>query len=393
MSKKRVVIVGGGFGGVKAALSLADSKIFDITLVSDHADFRYYPSLYRTATGGRRMLSSMLLSELFESKKIELVRDTVTNLNREKKFITTTTNKEIAYDSLILAMGVMTNYFGIEGLKEYSYGIKTLKEAERLKRHLHDQIIATNEPDLNYVVIGGGPTGVELAGSLSEYLRHLTIKHQTKNRKIHIDLVEAAPRILPRMPIDVSRSVTKRLRKLKIKIYVKTAVQAQSAEMLMVNGKKIKSHTVIWTAGVTNNPFFKVHDFQLGQAGKVRVNQYLLAEPDIYVIGDNADTPYSGMAQTALHDGTYVAKSLVRIAEKKEPKPYHPKKPVYVIPAGARWSAVLWGQFRIYGWLGAVLRSLADLIGYHDYEPWYSAGTRWLAADDEEDLCPVCGIN
>ncbi len=393
MSKKRVVIIGGGFGGVKAALTLADSTKYDVTVVSDHPDFRYYPSLYRTATGGRRILSSMLLSELFENKNVKLVRDKMTSLDRSKKTIFTSTQKSIGFDTLIIAMGVQTNYFGIEGLAEYSFGIKTLQEAERLKRHLHDQLIADEEPDLNYVVIGGGPTGVELAGSLLQYLRELTKKHQLQHRKVHIDLIEATSRILPRMPLDVSRSITRRLRHLGVKIFVKTVVQAQTADMLLVKGKKIKSHTVIWTAGVTNHLFFKENDFQLGHSGKVRVNQFLQAEPDIYVIGDNADTPYSGMAQTALHDGNYVANSLIRLSDNKDPKPYRAKKPIYVIPVGKSWAAVLWGQIRIYGRLGAVLRSLADLIGYHDYEPWYSAGTRWLSEDDNEDLCPVCGMN
>jgi NADH:ubiquinone reductase (H+-translocating) len=394
VTKQRVVVVGGGFAGVKVAQGLAGSPHHQVTLISDHPDFRYYPSLYRTATGGRRVLVSMPLTELFERQKnITILQDRVTGLDRGTKSVTTQAGKTIAYDTLVLALGVQTNYFGIKGLPEYSYGIKTLQDAERLKRHLHDQLISDKQPDLNYVIIGGGPTGIELAGALSEYMHAMATKHRLRRKKAHIDLIEAAPRILPRMPKDVARAVTKQLHRMGIKLYTNTAVQAQTADMLMVNNKKIKSHTVIWTAGVTNHPFFKEHDFQLGTAGKVRVNQYLQAEANIYVVGDNADTPYSGMAQTALHDGKYLAENLVLEAEGREPKPYKAKKPVYVIPVGHNWSAVLWGQVRIYGWLGSVLRRLADLIGYHDYEPWYSAGTRWLAEDDEEDLCPICGVN
>src|SRR5690606_23852136 len=119
--------------------------------------------------------------------------------------------------------------------------------------------------------------------------------------------------------------------------------------------------------------------FQLTRTGKVRVDHFLQAEQGIYVIGDNADTPYSGMAQTALYDGKFVAGNLVRLANEEEPAPYIAKKPVYVMPAGPRWAAVLWGRFRIYGLGGWLLRRAADLIAYRDYEPWKMAIDRWLA--------------
>src|SRR6185436_6290912 len=104
----------------------------------------------------------------------------------------------------------------------------------------------------------------------------------------------------------------KHLRKIGIKLYLDTTVVAETAETLTLDDKKLDSETVVWTAGVTNHPFFNKNDFQINSHGKVRVDQYLQAEPNIYVIGDNADTPYSGLAQTALTDGKYVAESLVR---------------------------------------------------------------------------------
>ncbi len=212
-----------------------------------------------------------------------------------------------------------------------------------------------------------------------------------KKRKIHVDLIEAAPRLVPRMPKDVSRAITRNLRKQGVSVYTKTAVQAQTADALMVNNKPIRSHTVIWTAGIANNPFFKDHDFQLTRNGKVRVDQYLQAEPGIYVIGDNADTPYGGMAQTALYDGKFVAANLQRILGNQDPHPYRAKKPVYVLPAGPRWAAVLWGKVRINGRLGWTLRSFADLMLYRDYLPWTLAVKRWRSLDDSEDFCKSCG--
>lgn len=388
-----MVIVGGGFGGVKAALELAGDRRFHVTLITAHTDFRYYPTLYRTATGGRKMISSIPLSEIFKGKRVHIISDTVTGLDRAARTIKTKVNHTVGYEALILAMGVKTNYFHIEGLKEFSYGIKTPADAEELKAHLHQQLIDNRQPDLNYVVVGGGPTGIELAGVLPSYIKEISKQHGLPDKKIHVDLIEAAPRLVPRLPRDVSRRIAKQLRKVGVKLYLGTTVKAQTADALMVGNKPIRSHTVIWTAGVANNPFYAKQGFQLANNGKVRTDQFLQAEPGIYVIGDNADTPFSGMAQTAIYDAVFVIKNLKRLDEKKDPKPYAAKKPIYVLPAGHHWAAVLWGNMRFYGWIGYVLRSLADLVAYHDYQPWKLATRRWMAVDDEEEQCVICSRN
>lgn len=390
MAKQKVLIIGAGFGGVKTALELADDKSFIVTLVTDHPDFRYYPSLYRTATGGKRMISSIPLVEIFAGKRTNIITDSVVSLDRQARTIKTKVGHEISYDVLVVALGVKTNYFGISGLKELSFGIKTAADAEELKTHLHDQLTANNKPDLNYIVVGGGPTGIELAGALPGYLRQIAQQHGIKHRAIRVALVEATPRLVPRMPRDVSWQIARHLRKLGVKLYLNTSVEAQTADALMIEGRPLLSHTVVWTAGVANNPFLSEQGFQLAKNGKARVDQFLRSEPDIYVIGDNADTPYSGMAQTALHDGKFVANNLKLQAKKAELKLYKPKKPIYVFPAGHKWAAVLWGKIRIYGLAGWLLRSFADLIAYHDYEPWKLASKRWMATDDAEESCPSC---
>ena len=390
MSKHRIVIVGGGFGGIKAALDLVDDKRFHITLVSDRPNFRYYPTLFRTATGGKRSISSIPLRDLFEGKSIHVVEDRLVSVDKQARIIKTHKKHQIEYDALILALGTITNYFGIEGLEEYSYGVKSVEDAIRLKRQLHKQLIEHKHPDLNYVVVGGGPTGIELAGVLPAYLKAICKQHKIKKPRIHVDLIEAAPRLVPRMSKVFSRRVARHLRKLGIRLYLNTQVTAETNDGLMVNGRKILSHTVIWTAGVSNNPFYKHQGFQFAKNGKVRVDQYLQSDPGVYVIGDNADTPFSGMAQTALYDGKFVAKNLKRMAEKKDPKPYYAKRPVYIIPAGERWSALQWGNIQLFGVLGWAMRRAADLLAYHDYEPFRRATPRWMALDDEEEDCPVC---
>jgi NADH dehydrogenase FAD-containing subunit len=390
-NKQRVVIVGGGFGGVKTALDLVEAGGFDITLICENDDFRYYPSLYHTAAGGSSDVSSIPLAEILDTDHVTILKTKVTGLDRAQKHVQTSDGKEVAYDYLVLSLGVVTNYFHIPGLPELAYGIKSLEDAEELKRHLHKQIIDERKPDLNYVVVGGGPTGIELAGVLGDYIRYISEKHGLGHRAVHIDLVEAAPRLMPRMSADLSRKIAKQLRAKGVRLYLKSAVQAQTADELMVNGKPIRSHTVIWTAGMSNNPFFAEQNFQLTKNGKVRVDQFLQAEPGIFVIGDNADTPYSGMAQTAIYDGAYIAKSLAAIVrDKKSPKPYSAKKPIYVMPAGPDWAAVQWGPVKIYGRAGWALRRAADFLGYRDYEPVFKATKHWLAEYEREDLCPIC---
>ncbi len=387
---KKVLVVGGGFGGVKAALELADDHRFEVTLLSDDSDLRYYPTLYHTATGGQRANSSIPLSKIFENKPVEIINGTAVTLDRQAKTLITKDGKKYGYDILIIGLGVVTNYFGIKGLDKYAYSIKTQAEVQRFKAHLHKQLTDEGHPDLNYVIVGAGPTGIELSGALPDYLRKIISNHHLPARNLHIDLIEAAPRLLPRLPRDTSRAVRKQLQRLGVKLYLGSAVQGETTDELTVSGKPIRSHTVIWTAGVTNHPFFGANKFVLTGHGKVATDIYLQAEENIFVIGDNANTPYSGLAQTALRDGAFVADNLKRQAEGKDFKSYTAKKPITVIPAGPHWAAVIWGGLRLYGWLGWFLRESADLIGFHDLEPWPVATKQFLSEFTSQDDCEVC---
>lgn len=389
--KLKILIVGGGFGGVKAALALANDERCEVTLVSDHSHFRYYPALYHAATGGKMAGSRIRLGNLLGDAQVKSIRATAKSIDKEHQHIITTEGKKIAYDKLILSLGSVTNYFGIKGLAEHSFGIKSAEEVMRLREHMHSQFIENGCPDLNYAIVGGGPTGIELAGALPGYLKEVMKRHGVEECKLSIKLIEAAPRLLPRSPKKISDAVLKRLEKLGVDVMLGQAVEGQEADMLMINGKPLMSRTVIWTAGVANNPFYKENGFTLTDRGKVEVDDYLQADQNIFVIGDNANTLFSGMAQTAIYDGEFVAHNIKKQLNSKMPKVYVPKKPITVIPVGPHWAAVEWGSRTFVGFIGWVLRILADFVAFSDLTSVLRASRQWLITLSDEDMdCPNC---
>ena len=368
--KKHIVIAGGGFAGVKLALELSDaSELYDITLISNKPAFEFYPTLYHTAVGGTSAQSSLPLAELFAGKPVTVVLAEVSKVDRDRKQLHTTKREKFSYDILVLALGTITNYFGIPGMAEYAYTLKSVADAKRLKAHLHEQIDERGKPALNYVVVGGGPTGIELAGMLPAYLKEVAKAHGVSPKGIHVDLVEAMPTLVPRLPKRIGRQIAKRLRRLGVSLYLGKKVEGASPAGLTVDGKPIQSHSIIWTAGVANHPFFTENKFTLTDRRKVQVDKYLQAERSIFVIGDNADTPYSGMAQTALYDAIFLARNLIREAEGDAMEPYTPKPPITVIPVGTGWAAVQWGKVQLFGFVGWMLRLAADAKGFADYAP------------------------
>ena len=391
-SKPKILVIGGGFGGVRAAQRLATHRDLDVTLISNLATFSYYPQFYHSATGGSRSEAALPMNEVLEGTRVKFVQDVIVGIDPANKTVTSMNGTSYPYDDLVMALGCVTNYFGIKGLKEFSYDIKSIEGAERFKAHLHDQLLSEHKPDLNYVVVGGGPTGVELAASLGNYLRRIAKVHKIELRNYTIELVEAAPRLLPRSPETVSKRVQAQLEKLGVKVLTGATVKAETAEALELEGQSIVTRTVVWTAGTAVNPFYYANGahFQLAKGGRVMVSQHLEAKDHVYVIGDNAATPYSGMAQTAIRDADFVADDIV-LARTGQPRPdYKPKLPIGVIPVGERWAAAEWHGKAIYGYPGYVLRRLADLVGYADVERWPRAVKIWLGDAKQNDGCTLC---
>lgn len=390
-----ITIVGGGFGGVKTALELAKQHDATITLITNKADFQYYPALYGAATGRSHLESWVPLTTIFAGKKnVTIIHDTIEKIDSDKKALTGASGETYSYETCVLALGTVTTYFGIQGLETYTYGVKSADEIEELKQHIYADVVEGRGVDKRYIVIGGGPTGVELAAALGSYLKKLSKHLKVTESNMHVALVEASPRVLPRMSEKASASVLKRLEKLGVKVQTGKTVESAAEDLLTVSGELMTSDTIIWTSGVANHPFYKANaeQFELAPNGRVVVDTHLQVKEGLYVIGDNAATPFTGLAQTALHDALFVARHIKNVATGQPVADYKAVMPPVVVPVGAFWAVFEWRKLRITGIVAAVLRRAADFMGYSDILPLGQALGVWRPHRvwrDEPQLLPI----
>lgn len=225
---KNIIIVGGGFGGIRAALDLARAKLpgVKVVLVSDKPHFEYQPALYRVMTGKSPLEVCVPLQEIFDGTGVSVVRDTILGVNLRERTLMGSSGSRYQFDFLVLALGSEAVFFGIPGLKEFSLGFKSIAEALRLKKHLHEifESCKKGSPDekvcaAHILVIGAGASGVEAAGELAAYSRELAKKHDLDPGLVAICLIEAAPRILPAAAESVASEVHDRLRALDVNIF------------------------------------------------------------------------------------------------------------------------------------------------------------------------------
>lgn len=377
-----VVVVGGGFAGVKAAIELSKRHIGKVTLVSDTPYFLHHATLYATATG-RDMAESVLpLNRIFDNYPgVTLVQDKIVGIDAKRRMMVGEKG-QYKYDKAVLAMGSVTTYFGIEGMADHSFGIKSVDEIKKFHDHIHDEIVH-KQLDKEYFVIGCGPTGVELAGALHEYLQDLVRLHGLRRSKSRITLVEAAPRILPRSSKTAAKKVHARLRKMGIKVLVNHKVEALQDDKIVIDGTSHPTHTAVWTSGVANNPFFRAHEdiFPLAKNGRVNVNEYLEAIPHVHVIGDGNTVANSGLAFPAMDQGEFIAKHLTRVAAKGPLRHYRPRKFASGLPVGEKWGYVEHAGVYVAGRLGAWVRRRIELKGYKKILPAAQATQVWRAHD------------
>jgi NADH dehydrogenase len=324
----KVVIVGAGFGGLNAAKSLAKADV-QITVV-DRANFHtFQPLLYQVATAGLSPgeIAAPIRSILGRDKNTAVLMSEVTGFDLTRKTVQTA-EREFHYDYLIVAAGAGHSYFGHEDWEPFAPGLKIIEDALEIRRRvllafeLAERQAAAGEPltDINFVVIGGGPTGVELAGTLAEISRH-AMAHEFRSidpTRTHILLIEGGPRVLPAYADDLSRSAEQQLKDLGVEVRTSTLVTQVEAGAVYVGPTRLTATVILWAAGVAASPLGKKLGVPVDRAGRVEVQPDLSipGHPEVFVIGDLAASKgedgklVPGVAPVAIQQGKYVAKTI-----------------------------------------------------------------------------------
>ncbi len=371
MEKQHVVIIGGGFGGIRTALNLANKSICKVTLISDNPHFEYYPGLHKMLGIGGKAVVSIPLSDIFKDTGVAVIIERVTSIDAAQRQVTLVSGTVIYGDSLVLAFGSQTEYFNIEGLDDMAYGFKSVAEAQTLRSHIESMFEkhahaekAESVVGLHMVIVGGGPNGVDLAGELSVLSSKLAHLHGIDTSLITIDLIEGGSRVLGMLPEKVSHHVERRLRSMGVTLLLNRELQKQGSWTVTLKDMTLGAKTLVWTAGVRANDLVKnISGAILGKRNRVAVDEYLQLKgiPDVYAIGDIADTPYSGLAQTAIYDGAYVAGVIGCKVSGKTPAAYVPVPNAFNIGCGPYWSVMMVGKVVMYGFVPYIIRTLIDI--------------------------------
>lgn len=396
--------MGGGFAGVRLALALSSHTHMhaEVTLISQNEHFEYYPALYRVATGRSPLHASIRLDEIFQHKKhIHLVYDRIVGGDPTKNILQAESGATYAYDILVLALGSETMYFNIPGLAEHSVGFKSVNQSLQLKNHLHDLFHNHNalraedeKNNLRIVVGGGGPSGVELIAELALYTKELAKRHEVDYSHVSLILIEAGERILKQAPERSAKKALVRLEKLGVHVHVNEKIAKQDESAVYTNTMTIPTKTLIWTAGAQVNSLYRtIPGLQYEKNGKVSVDEKMRAKgfSNIYIAGDGAGTVYSGMAQTAIYDGTFIAHAIVHDVKGKQfKKVYSPKMVAHSIPVGKGWGIFDLGKIAFSGWPAWWLRRFIDLDFFLSILPVVRAVEIFFEGNKSCEQCVIC---
>lgn len=327
---KTVVIVGAGFGGLNAAKELARSQKIKVLLIDRRNYHLFQPLLYQVATAGLSPadIATPVRSVFSGFDEVEVVMGNVTAIDLTRHLVKTI-DAEYTYDFLILACGAQHSYFGHNEWEEFAPGLKTLEQATEIRRRIllaFEMAEKEKDPEkrktlLTFVVVGGGPTGVELAGSIAEISRH-TLERDFRSidpSRTRVILIEAGARILASFDTELSRKATRDLEGLGVQIWTSTRVTEVSEEGARLKDEFIKAKTVIWAAGVEPSKLSKQLHSPLDRQGRVIVKKDLSLpdHPEIFVIGDQAayaiegDKYLPGLAPVAIQQGRQAARNIL----------------------------------------------------------------------------------
>jgi NADH dehydrogenase len=335
----RVVIIGCGFGGLWAAQGLRRADV-EVTVIDRTNHHLFSPLLYQVATAGLSApaIAAPIRHILANQRNTTVLLGDATSIDVAGRRVTLDDGSGIAYDRLVIATGSTHSYFGHDDWAPYAPGLKTLDDAFEIRtRVLLAFERAERETDaarraawLTFVVIGGGATGVELAGTLAEIARH-TLKGEFRRfdpRGARVVLVEGADRILPPYPADLSRKALLQLERLGVTVSLGRRVTGVDSEGVSLGNERLDAKTVLWAAGVASSPLGRSLGVPLDRAGRVRVEPDLSVpgHPEIFVIGDLAavpgDKPVPGIAPAAKQMGRHVARNVLLSLQNRKTKPF-----------------------------------------------------------------------
>ena len=382
-----VVIVGAGFGGLQAARALQDAPV-RVTVIDRNNHHLFQPLLYQVATAGISPadICAPIRSILRKQKNADVVLGEVTGVDVEARLVLMH-DQSVPYDYLILATGARDSYFGHNDWAQFAPGLKSIVQATAIRRAIllaYEKAERETDPEkrqalLTFVLVGAGPTGVEMAGSIGG-LAYKTLVSDFRSidpGQTRIVLVEALPRILAPFPEALARKAHKALTRLGIEVRTNAPVEAIDSEGVVIAGDRLAARTVIWTAGVAASPAGEWLGAETDRAGRVKVGSDVTVpgHPDIFVIGDTANfmedgKPLPGVAQVAIQQGLYAASVIAdRVAGKAHTEAFHYVDKGSMATVGRFYGIVSVGKFQtagVLGWFLWLVLHLMFLIGFRN---------------------------
>src|SRR5262245_60271583 len=377
--RPRVVIIGAGFGGLSAAKALARAP-FEVIVIDRHNYHLFQPLLYQVATAGLSPgdIASPIRGVLRRQKNATVILAKVSGVDVDRREVIAE-GRRIAFDHLIIATGAQHAYFGNGDWAFFAPGLKTIDDATYLRRRILLAFErAEMEPNsaeqrrlLNFVVIGGGPTGVEMAGAIAELARRaLASDFRTIDPRLaRIILVQAGPRLLPAFDPSLSDAARRSLGELGVEVRLNAAVTAWDCSGVCIGQERIETRTIMWAAGVMASPAGDWLGADMDSVGRVKVASDLSVpgHPDIFVIGDTAHArgrdgqPLPGVAPVAKQQGKYVANLLAARAKGRTAPPFRYRDFAARAPSGRKRAVAALGPMRLSGFVAWTLWSVAHI--------------------------------
>ena len=386
--RPRVVIIGGGFGGISAAKALKRAHV-DVTLVDRTNHFIFQPLLYQVATAALAPsdITAPIRYILRRYKNVEVLMGEVREVDPQKRVVRVDDAlREIRYDYLIVASGSRHAYFGHNEWEPYAPGLKAVEDASEIRRRFllafENAEKSTNEGEqqeyLTFVVVGGGPTGVELAGAFPYIAKKALAPdfRRIDTRKTRVILIEAGPRILPSFPESLAMRATRDLQDLGVDVRVNSAVTRVGPDGVSIGGESIRARTTFWAAGNVASPVGKFLDAPLDRAGRIQVNPDLSVpgHPEIFVVGDLAALLQDGrlvpgVGPAAIQEGAFAGKAIVRELNRLPRKTFHYRNKGDLATIGRSRAIADFGRVRFAGrlaWFLWLFVHIMYLVGFRN---------------------------